>query len=136
MNDNSLAVDHYLHAKSDLKRDVKIFTIFTIIFSVVIFIVMTVINYNSSDRFETVWVVTLFPFLSILWGTMAACIPIGLKVAFKFAWERLYGFSLLLLIIIYAVGVGFGWVITIVKFSVGYSRIRKLGKALQNSQCI
>lgn len=126
MNDNRLAKEYYLNAKADLKRDIKVLTIFSVVFAIAIFMIM--ILSNSIDIFENFGDALIYLMLCLIIGVQIACVPIGLIIVFRFTWKTFSYASLIFIIVLFLVAVGGAHIFAIAKFIIGYLNIRKLGK--------
>ena len=127
-------MEDYLKAKKDFKRDFIIFLILTGV--MIIVATLTTGNlflsiYNESRIFiEKIYTIAVEIFVAMFIGVMLASMFSGWILSFRFVWRKIGGLSILLAIIVYAIGAAYGWLITAIYFIIGFSKIRKLGKAL------
>lgn len=126
MNDNILVKEHYLKAKADLKRDIKVLTVFSVVFGIAIFVIM--ILSNSIDMLENFGDDLIYLMLCLIIGVQIACVPIGLIIVFRFAWKTFSYASWIFIMVLFLVAVGGAHIFAIAKFITGYLNIRKVGK--------
>ena len=129
----------YLKAKKDLKRDFIILVAMIILIAIIASILMGVFvfsKYNSTELFESmtsgdkISVVAMEVLIPLLIGAVLGCAIPGWILSFRFMWRKVGGLSVLLAIIVYAIGAAYGWLITLIYFIVGLNKVRRLGKAL------
>ena len=84
----------------------------------------------SNKIIEKIYAIVVEMFVALFGGVMLASMFSGWILSFRFVWRKIGGLSILLAIIVYAIGAAYGWLITAIYFIIGFFRIRKLGKVL------
>ena len=127
-------MEDYLKAKKDFKRDFIIFLVLSGIMTVAVTLItgnLFFSIYNETKIFiEKIYAIALEMFVVLFGGVMLASMFSGWILSFRFVWRKIGGLSILLAIIVYAIGAAYGWLITAIYFIIGFFRIRKLGKVL------
>ena len=132
-------MEDYLKAKKDLKRDFIIFLSISIAMIVIVAVLLGVFvlfeknnleSYKSMTSGEQLIIIVFEVVGSLCGGVLLASMLPGWILSFRFVWRKLGGLSILLAMIVYAIGAAYGWLITLIYFIVGFNKVRKLGKAL------
>ena len=128
-------MEDYLKAKKDIKRDLIIFLAFAFAMSIIVMVLIgTLVNnlesFNTLTFSEKILVFITEMFSSLFIGVVAATVLPGWILSFRFVWRKVGLLSVLLVIVAYAVGAMYGWLITTIYFVRGHSKIKKLKKAL------